>query len=84
MKVHVSALQNIFVQKDKVFFFLCKALPLFTLMWVSGLVSTDYKKVNAFSTEARLVPGSCTCVRAAFYRVAVIFIDDDNVLLIFH
>ena len=36
--------------------FLGSALPLYTSMWVSGLVSTDYTKVNATSTEARLAP----------------------------
>ena len=50
--------------------FLGSALPLYTAMWVS----TDDTKVNTTSTEARLAPGSCTCVqRTAFYRVVVIF-----------
>ena len=39
-------------------------------MWVGAY----YKKVNATSTEARLAPVSCTCVRTAFYCVAVIFL----------
>ena len=45
--------------------FLGSALPLYTAMWVSGLVRTDYTKLNATSNEARLAPGGCTCVRTA-------------------
>ena len=54
--------------------FVGSVLPLYTAIWVSGLVSTDYTKVKATYTEARLEPGNCTWVRAAFYRFAVIFI----------
>ena len=45
-------------------------MPLYTAMWVRA----DYTKVNAISTEARLLPGSCSCVRTAFYCVAVIYV----------
>ena len=49
--------------------FLGSALPLYTVMCMQA----DYTKVNATSTKARLAPGSCTCVRTAFYHVAVIY-----------
>jgi hypothetical protein len=46
-------------------------LPLYSTMWVSVWVSAD--KTNTTSTDARLATCSCTCVRTAFYHVAVIF-----------
>ena len=72
-----SITQEVIDLFDRHYCFLGSALPLYTA--ISVRPSQIRKKVKK-STQPHLVPGSCTCVCTAFYRIAVIFAIDQHLI----